>query len=67
MPSGRYPERNALERDAEFFPMVTKRMALQDQEEALLLFGPHDKNLKELEHRFGVQIFIRPPAGKLAH
>jgi phosphate starvation-inducible protein PhoH and related proteins len=40
--------------------MVTKRMALQDQEEAVLLFGQHDKNLKELERRFGVQIFVRP-------
>jgi phosphate starvation-inducible protein PhoH and related proteins len=40
--------------------MVTKRMALQDQEEAVLLFGQHDRNLKELEHRFGVQIFVRP-------
>jgi phosphate starvation-inducible PhoH-like protein len=41
--------------------MVTKRVPLQDQEEALRLFGPHDKNLKELERRFGVQIFVRPP------
>jgi phosphate starvation-inducible protein PhoH and related proteins len=40
--------------------MVTKRVALQDQEEAVRLFGPHDKNLKELERRFGVQIFVRP-------
>jgi phosphate starvation-inducible PhoH-like protein len=40
--------------------MVTKRMALQDQEEAILLFGEHDKNLKELERRFGVQMFVRP-------
>lgn len=42
--------------------MVTKRLALQDQEEALLLFGQHDRNLKELERRFGVQIFVRPSA-----
>jgi phosphate starvation-inducible protein PhoH and related proteins len=40
--------------------MVTKRVALQDQEEAIRLFGPHDKNLKELERRFSVQIFVRP-------
>jgi phosphate starvation-inducible protein PhoH and related proteins len=40
--------------------MVTKRVSLQDQEEAVKLFGPHDKNLKELERRFGVQIFVRP-------
>jgi phosphate starvation-inducible protein PhoH and related proteins len=40
--------------------MVTKRIGLQDQEEAFLLFGQHDKNLKELERRFGVQIFLKP-------
>jgi phosphate starvation-inducible PhoH-like protein len=40
--------------------MVTRRLALQDQEEAILLFGQHDRNLKELERRFGVQIFVRP-------
>jgi phosphate starvation-inducible PhoH-like protein len=40
--------------------MVTKRVALQNQEEAVRLFEPHDKNLKELERRFGVQIFVRP-------
>ncbi len=40
--------------------MATKRIVLQDQEEAVLLFGPQDKNLKELERRFGVQIFVRP-------
>jgi phosphate starvation-inducible PhoH-like protein len=40
--------------------MVTQRVALPDQEEAILLFGPHDKNLKEIERRFGVQMFVRP-------
>ncbi|MBI4397297.1 MAG: PhoH family protein, partial [Elusimicrobia bacterium] len=40
-------------------------MALQDQEEAVLLFGQHDRNLKELEHRFGVQIFVRPSAAEM--
>jgi phosphate starvation-inducible PhoH-like protein len=46
--------------------MVTKRVALPDQEEAVRLFGLHDKNLKELERRFGVQIFVRPPAGNFS-
>ncbi len=40
--------------------MVTRRVALSDQEEAVLLFGPHDKNIKEIERRFGVQVFVRP-------
>ncbi len=40
--------------------MVTKRLGLEDQEEAVLIFGQHDKNLKELERRFGVQIFVKP-------
>ena len=40
--------------------MVTRRLALADQEEAILLFGQHDKNLRELERRFTVQIFVRP-------
>ncbi|MGQ0644691.1 MAG: PhoH family protein [Elusimicrobiota bacterium] len=40
--------------------MVTKRLGLSDQEEAFLVFGQHDKNLKELERRFGVQIFLKP-------
>ena len=40
--------------------MVTRRVALSDQEEAVLLFGPHDRNIKEIERRFGVQVFVRP-------
>ncbi len=40
--------------------MVTRRVALSDQEEAVLLFGPHDRNIKEIEKRFGVQVFVRP-------
>jgi phosphate starvation-inducible PhoH-like protein len=40
--------------------MVTRRLALVDQEEAVLLFGQHDKNLRELERRYSVQIFVRP-------
>lgn len=42
--------------------MVTRRLALGDQEEAVHLFGPQDKNLKEVERRFGVQVFVRPNA-----
>ncbi|MBL0059688.1 MAG: PhoH family protein [Elusimicrobia bacterium] len=40
--------------------MVTRRMALADQEEAVLLFGPRDRNIKEIERRFAVQVFVRP-------
>ena len=40
--------------------MVTRRVALSDQEEAVLLFGQHDRNLREIERRFSVQIFVRP-------
>lgn len=40
--------------------MVTRRLALSDQEEAVLLFGQHDRNLREIERRFSVQIFVRP-------
>jgi phosphate starvation-inducible PhoH-like protein len=40
--------------------MVTRRVALSDQEEAVLLFGPRDRNIKEIEKRFGVQVFVRP-------
>jgi phosphate starvation-inducible PhoH-like protein len=40
--------------------MVTRRLALSDQEEAVLLFGQHDRNLKEIERRFNVQLFVRP-------
>ena len=39
--------------------MVTKRVFLGDIEETLLLCGEHDTNLKELERKFGVQIFAR--------
>ena len=34
-------------------------MILGNMEEALLLFGEQDSNLKELEQRFGVQVFAR--------
>jgi phosphate starvation-inducible PhoH-like protein len=40
-------------------------LALQDQEEAVLLFGQHDRNLRELENRFNVQIFVQPSGGGL--
>lgn len=39
--------------------MATKRLALKSQEEALLLFGPQDQNLRQLEKQFHVQIFVR--------
>lgn len=40
--------------------MATKRIYLRDHEEALRLFGPHDKNIRTLERQLGVQIFVRP-------
>jgi phosphate starvation-inducible PhoH-like protein len=40
--------------------VVTRRVALSDQEEAVLLFGPRDRNIKEIERRFSVQVFVRP-------
>jgi phosphate starvation-inducible PhoH-like protein len=39
--------------------MVTKKIHLSDSQEALLLFGQHDQNLRALEHTYGVQIFGR--------
>src|SRR5579864_5461299 len=39
--------------------MVTKKVHLQDAQEALLLFGQHDQNLRALENSYGVQIFGR--------
>ena len=39
--------------------MVTKRIALGDIEETLLLCGEQDSNLKQLEKKLGVQIFAR--------
>lgn len=40
--------------------MVTKRIHLNNQEEALLLFGQNDENLRDLERRYQVQFFVRP-------
>lgn len=39
--------------------MVTKKIHLNDSQEALLLFGQHDQNLRALEQSYGVQIFGR--------
>ncbi len=39
--------------------MVTKRIYLSDRDEALLLCGEHDSNLRSIEKRLGVQIFAR--------
>jgi phosphate starvation-inducible PhoH-like protein len=39
--------------------MATKKIHLKDSQEALLLFGQHDQNLRALERAFEVQIFGR--------
>lgn len=39
--------------------MVTQKVHLTDSQEALLLFGQHDQNLRALEQKYGVQIFGR--------
>ncbi len=39
--------------------MVTKKVHLADSNEALLLFGQHDRNLRALESNYGVQVFGR--------
>jgi phosphate starvation-inducible protein PhoH and related proteins len=39
--------------------MVTKKLHLTDSQEALVLFGQHDQNLRALEATYGVQIFGR--------
>ena len=39
--------------------MVTKKIHLSGSQEALLLFGQHDQNLRALEQECGVQIFGR--------
>jgi phosphate starvation-inducible PhoH-like protein len=39
--------------------MVTKKIHLTGAQEALLLFGQHDQNLRALENTYGVQIFGR--------
>ena len=39
--------------------MATKKIHLRDSQEALLLFGQHDQNLRALESTYDVQIFGR--------
>jgi len=39
--------------------VVTRKIHLSGSQEALLLFGQHDQNLRALEQEFGVQIFGR--------
>src|SRR3989338_10632781 len=39
--------------------MATRKVHLKDSQEALLLFGQHDKNLRALEQSYSVQIFGR--------
>lgn len=39
--------------------MVTKKIHLSDSQEALLLFGQHDQNMRALEQTYGVQVFGR--------
>lgn len=47
--------------------MATKRLHINNQAEALLLFGQNDQYLRELERKYQVQFFIRPstlPSGE---
>jgi phosphate starvation-inducible protein PhoH and related proteins len=39
--------------------MATRKVHLKDSQEALLLFGQHDQNLRALEQTYNVQIFAR--------
>src|SRR5438477_8237217 len=39
--------------------MATRKIHLRDSQEALLLFGQHDQNLRALEQSYSVQIFGR--------
>jgi phosphate starvation-inducible PhoH-like protein len=39
--------------------MATRKVHLRDSQEALLLFGQHDQNLRALEQTYSVQIFGR--------
>jgi phosphate starvation-inducible PhoH-like protein len=39
--------------------MANRKVHLRDSQEALLLFGQHDQNLRALEQTYGVQIFGR--------
>ncbi len=51
---------------------MTKKIYLRDAQEALVLFGPQDQNLRFIEKTYGVQVFargnilsIRGPAAKV--
>ena len=39
--------------------MVTKRIYLKSPDEVIHLLGQQDENLRRLEHKYGVQIFVR--------
>src|SRR5947209_13939466 len=39
--------------------MATRKVHLRDSQEALILFGQHDQNLRALEQNYNVQIFGR--------
>src|SRR5258708_29758280 len=39
--------------------MATRKVHLKDSQEALMLFGQHDQNLRALEQTYNVQIFGR--------
>src|SRR5258708_33189565 len=39
--------------------MATRKVHLKDSQEALMLFGQHDQNLRALEQHYNVQIFGR--------
>ena len=39
--------------------MITKKLQLESDEEALLLLGEQDIRLRDLEKRFGVEVFVR--------
>ncbi|MBI3298970.1 MAG: PhoH family protein [Elusimicrobia bacterium] len=48
--------------------MVTRRLKLNDDQEALSLLGEQDAKLKRLEQEFGVELFVRhDPEGKELH
>src|SRR6185436_6939883 len=39
--------------------MVTKKLQVQNDQEALLLLGEQDVQLRRIEHEFGVEIYLR--------
>ena len=43
--------------------MVTKKLDLHNDQEALLLLGEQDKRLRELEREFGVELYVRHAPG----